>query len=243
MSAHYDSMVDQYVAYAGASPTRPIEVRTLLQLAGPLQGRDVLDLACGSGYYGRVLLRHGARSAVGVDQSQGMIDFARALSRHSNDDMQFHTRDVLDMADIGTFDIVVAAWLFNYAECPATLQAMFAAVERHLKPGGRLVVQTFNPDYRLALGDYAQYGVKVLEEQPWQDGARLRLQFPGTPPAQVTNYRWPRTHYEEAAVLAGFARPQWHEPQLDAEDVARHPPGYWNDYVHNCMSVNLLCQR
>jgi len=69
------------------------------------------------------------------------------------------------------------------------------------------------------------------------------IQLPGTPPAQVTNYRWPRTHYEEAAVLAGFARPQWHEPQLDAEDVARHHPGYWNDYVHNCMSVNLLCQR
>ncbi|MCS4231518.1 hypothetical protein M2410_002257 [Stenotrophomonas chelatiphaga] len=42
MSASYDSIVDQYMAYANASPTRPIEVRTMLQLAGTVKDRSVL---------------------------------------------------------------------------------------------------------------------------------------------------------------------------------------------------------
>lgn len=243
MSASYDQIVDQYVAYAGASPTRAIEVRTLLQLAGPLDQRDVLDLACGSGYYGREFLRRGARSAIGVDQSQGMIDFARALSAHNKDDMTFHACDVLDMEEMGAFDIVLAAWLFNYASTPEELAGMFAAVARHVKPGGRLVVQTFNPDYRLALGDYAAYRVKVIDEVPWQGGARLLLQFPGTPPAQVTNYQWTQQHYEDAIRAAGFRRFTWHAPQVLEEDVARHPVGFWDDYVHNCMAINLMCER
>lgn len=241
MAAHYDSIVDQYTAYTGTSPTRPIEMRTMLELAGPLPGRDVLDLACGTGYYGRELLRQGARSATGVDQSRGMIDFARALSRHNGDGMVFHARDVLDMPDVGRFDIVLAAWLFNYADSPQALQRMFAAVAPHLKPGGRLVVQTFNPDYRLALGNYLQYGIKVMNEEPWQGGARLMLQFPGNPPAVVSNFRWTRSHYERAALEAGLSMPRWHEPQVQPQDVARHPLGFWDDYVHNCMSVNLVC--
>jgi SAM-dependent methyltransferase len=243
MTARYDRMVDQYVAYASSSPTRPIEVRTLLQLAGALDQRDVLDLACGSGYYGREFLRRGARRAVGVDQSQGMIDFARALSAHNQDGMVFHVRDVMDMDDIGAFDIVLAAWLFNYADSPAALAAMFRAVARHVKPGGRLVVQTFNPDYRLALGDYAAYQVKVIDEQPWPDGARLELEFPGSPPARVVNYRWSRRQYDEALSAAGFRHAVWHVPQVLEEDIARHPAGFWKAYVDNCMAVNLVCER
>lgn len=243
MTARYDRMVDQYVAYASSSPTRPIEVRTLLELAGPLAQRDVLDLACGSGYYGREFLRRGARSATGVDQSQGMIDFARALSRHNRDDMLFHVRDVLDMEEMGAFDIVLAAWLFNYADSLQTLGAMFKAVARHVKLGGRLVVQTFNPDYRLARGDYASYRVRVIDEQPWQEGARLELAFPGSPPAHVINYRWSRRQYEEAIMAAGFRRLLWRSPQVLSEDIARHPAGFWTGYLDNCMAVNLMCER
>jgi len=243
MSASYDRIVDQYVAYAGSSPTRVIEVRTMLALAGPLQDQDVLDLACGSGYYGRAFLSHGARSATGVDQSQGMIDFARALSAHNRDDMVFHALDVMDMAEMGAFDIVLAAWLFNYAQTPEELERMFAAVAGHVRPGGRLVVQTFNPDYRLAKGNYTAYGVKVLEELPWQGGARMLLEFPGSPPALVTNFRWNREDYERAIRAAGFSGWRWQSPEVLPEDVARHPPGYWQDYSDNCMAINLVCER
>lgn len=243
MSAKYDNIVDQYVAYASASPTRPVEVRTMLQLAGRIEGCDVLDLACGSGYYGREFLRHGARSALGVDQSQGMIDFARALSAHRGDDMIFEAHDILAMPFDGEYDIVLASYLFNYAKSLEELRRMFEAVVPHVKRGGRLVIQTLNPDFRLAMGNYAAYGVKVLEEVPWQQGARLQLEFPGSPPAQITNYRWERDHYEWAARLAGFSASHWHEPTLQEADIAARSPGYWEGYVHNCMSVNLLCTR
>jgi len=243
MTAHYDSMVDQYVAYASSSPTRPIEMRTMLQLAGEIEGRSVLDLACGSGYYGREFLRHGAGRAHGVDQSQGMIDYARALSADGGDGMTFEVHDVTAMPATTEYDIVLAAYLFNYAQSLQALQQMFESVIPHVKRGGRLVVQTLNPEFRMALGNYAAYGVKAIEEVPWREGARLVFEFPGSPPARITNYRWAREHYEHAIRSAGFRAVSWHEPHLLEADIRGRPAGYWEEYVHNCMSVNLVCDR
>jgi hypothetical protein len=35
----------------------------------------------------------------------------------------------------------------------------------------------------------------------------------------------------------------WHEPVVEADDVAAHTDGFWDGYVHNCMSVNMVCAR
>ena len=63
MKAHYDDIAGQYAAYANASPTRVVELRTMQHMAGDVTGRSVLDLACGFGFYGRAMLLAGAASA------------------------------------------------------------------------------------------------------------------------------------------------------------------------------------
>ena len=59
------------------NPVMDVEQRALLALCGDLQGRDVLDLACGSGRYGAIAAANGARSVVGLDRSVAML--ARAV--------------------------------------------------------------------------------------------------------------------------------------------------------------------
>jgi hypothetical protein len=59
----------------------------------------------------------------------------------------------------------------------------------------------------------------------------------------ITNYRWERAHYEQAVRVAGFSAASWHEPLLEQADVDARAEGYWEGYVHNCMSVNLVCER
>ena len=83
MTTDYDPIAEQYQR-SKQQPWRTfIEMFTLMQLVGDPQGLDVLDVACGEGYYTRLLRQRGAARVAGVDLSQRMIDLARNQeSRH-----------------------------------------------------------------------------------------------------------------------------------------------------------------
>lgn len=50
---------------------------TLFQVLGSLHGLEVLDAACGDGFYTRAMKRQGAAHVMGVDRSPTMITFAQ----------------------------------------------------------------------------------------------------------------------------------------------------------------------
>lgn len=78
MTTDYDQIAKEYQA-SKLQPWRThIERYTLLRLTGQVANLKSLDLACGDGYYTRLLRRLGANPVTGVDLSQGMIDLARA---------------------------------------------------------------------------------------------------------------------------------------------------------------------
>jgi 2-polyprenyl-3-methyl-5-hydroxy-6-metoxy-1,4-benzoquinol methylase len=52
------------------------ESYTFFRMVGALDGKRVLDLACGFGFYPRLLKQHGAAQVVGVDISPEMIRLA-----------------------------------------------------------------------------------------------------------------------------------------------------------------------
>ncbi|NIJ69151.1 class I SAM-dependent methyltransferase [Xanthomonas sp. 60] len=238
----YDTIAADYLAYVNASPTRAAEYRMMRGLAGDLRGARVLDLACGSGYYGRRFLEEGAASSHGVDQSPVMIEQARAISHALGDNATFQASDVLELSgDTGEFDLVVAAFLFNYAQSLQQLDDMAAKVRRHVAPGGRLVLETINPDYRLALGDFSRYGITVQSEVPWQEGACITMAVPGSPPAQLTVYRWERAHYEAAFQRAGFSNIRWQAAELIPDDFIDRPTGFWDELVRNNLAIWLAC--
>src|SRR5690242_20823466 len=76
MGTDYDRIAEEY-REAKRQPWRlHVECFTLCELVGTLRGESVLDLACGEGFYSRVLRRRGAGRVVGVDQSARMIELA-----------------------------------------------------------------------------------------------------------------------------------------------------------------------
>ncbi len=76
---------DRYaLAYAAwISRREPVEVQggsimdRMLEQLGDVEGKEVLDAACGEGYFARVLALLGAR-VTGIDVSAHLIDLARA---------------------------------------------------------------------------------------------------------------------------------------------------------------------
>lgn len=134
--AGYSALPRSVKGLAGA-PEWPV-LRALLP---PLQGRDLLDLGCGFGWLCRYAASEGARSVLGIDVSENMLDRAR---RETND-----SRIVYERADLerftppaGCFDLAFSSLAFHYLE---NLAAVLARVHAGLRPGGGLVCSVEHP--------------------------------------------------------------------------------------------------
>jgi len=124
---------DRWAAsYDDHDPSTEIDEPLLLELAGPLEGCRVLDVACGTGRYARLLQRAGAK-VIGIDVSRGMLGRAHSLRvlQARSDRLPFAER---------SFDLVSCGLLFDHLrELRPTLREM-ARVARQ-----RVVISTIHP--------------------------------------------------------------------------------------------------
>ena len=237
----YDSIGELFKKFEG-TPAQLVEARTVLDLVGDISNKSVLDLACGYGFFGRELYKRSASKVVGVDISEMMIDLAREESRKNGDKIEFHVCNVSEMETLGHFDVVVAAFLFNYADSLSELGNMFKSVAANLKPGGRLIAYTVEPDYVIQNGNFRDYGVNILGEEPWKEGHRMHAEFMTASPSPFTFYRWKRKDYEQAIIAAGFSDFYWQKPILMDSDIEKHPQGFWDVFQNNCFHTALVCE-
>jgi SAM-dependent methyltransferase len=137
----YDSFAEAYSAETEANFINAYYARpAILDLAGDVAGRRILDAGCGSGPVMAALRDRGA-IVTGFDKSAGMLDLAR---RRLGDDADLQVADLgspLPFPD-GTFDDAIASLVLHYLEDwgPA-----LAELRRVLKPGGRLIVSVDHP--------------------------------------------------------------------------------------------------
>lgn len=240
--SEYNAIGKQFKIYED-KPAHIIQTRTLLNLAGDVTNKSVLDLACGYGYFGRELAKRGASNVVGVDISEKMIEFANEESRRNRDNITFHVGNVSELGKIGEFDIIIASFLFNYADSLEELKSMFQAAAQNLKPGGKLTAYTVEPDYVFANGNFTAYGVTLLEDEPYQEGHRMRAEFTPNSATPFTFYRWKREDYERIIKDVGFSDSRWQKPMLLKSDIADYPPGFWDIYQNNGFHTALVCQK
>ena len=76
MPAQYDAIAREYQRTKESPLRRHVEAYSFFQMLGDVSGLAVLDLACGEGFYTRLIRQAGAASAVGVDISSEMIALA-----------------------------------------------------------------------------------------------------------------------------------------------------------------------
>lgn len=129
------SLRDDTLAYFGhqVHVMRRREVGTLLSWAGDLEGRTLLDVAGGDGYWAGRAIRRGAR-AVCLDLARNKLEFGRRLRGHpglvEGDALR------LPFAD-GSFDVVMSVCAIEHFDDGA---AALAEMARVLRPGGDLVM-------------------------------------------------------------------------------------------------------
>jgi len=150
-------------------------------------GGPVLELGCGNG---RVLLPI-ARAGIeitGVDLSGGMLRVAE--SRVSREPRDVARRVTLIHGDMRDFDldekfalVIIAFRSFQMLLTPEDEQACLSAVRRHLLPGGRLVIDIFDPLLELLVpGDVYPNGVEKLSGPAETAPQRPRAEHGGRHP-------------------------------------------------------------
>ena len=130
-----------------------------MQLIGDPTGKSVLDVACGEGFYSRMLKQCGATSVTGVDLSVGMIELAIQQEEINQQGIQFLVADAREYNPTEKYDLVIAAYLFNYAHNQQELQAMCDGIARCLNPGGRFITVNCSPFLHFPTApSYRKYG-------------------------------------------------------------------------------------
>ncbi|HET8672643.1 MAG TPA: class I SAM-dependent methyltransferase [Thermoleophilaceae bacterium] len=106
--------------------------------AGP--DERVLDVACGTGLVSRALVRRYGCRVVGLDQSEQMLDRARALTADTPGvELVQGEAEKLPFAD-GAFDSLTFTYLLRYVDDPGATMRELARVVR---PGGRVAMLEF----------------------------------------------------------------------------------------------------
>lgn len=254
MSTQYDEIGSSYDSLKRL-PAAILERNNLQATLSPFltnPNTTVLDLACGTGYYSRLALSWGASRVIGVDISPAMIAAAAAQSQHpENDKLTFVVGDCTQPLDVpatsGTpFDIVLGAWLLNYAGTPAEMTGMFANAATHLKTGGHFVGITPHPAEDLDAfaelfhsgGDRDKYGVSVAYTAKVVNGYRTRVTA-HVQPREISfeNFHLDRRVYERCAREGGFnGSLEWKSVQLPvSEEESRSEYGvdldFWDGYL------------
>lgn len=216
---------DFFVAYAalersrfglGAMPEWPA-MRAMLPLLG---GARVVDLGCGYGWFCQWAAAAGARSVLGVDVSERMLERARSATAAT--DPITYARADLDVVELepGSVDVAYSALALHYL---TDIDRLFRVVADALVPGGRFVVSCEHPIFtapRQPVFVTGPDGHEVWQlDQYLVEGERIRDWLaPG-----VRKHHRTLSTYVTTLLAAGFELTDLVEWTPTDDDLVTHP--------------------
>lgn len=236
MSPEYDSLVRAYQKSKSLPFRVYSEIPNHLEMLGDVRGRDVLDLACGEGFYTRLIRQAGAARVVGLDVSPEMIALAQKQEQESTLGIQYFAAAAESVPDLGTFDLVSAAYLLNCAADTTVLRGMTHAIARSLVPGGRLVA-TIGDLGHCGGVDYSPYGMTSDATADLAEGAPYQIRFLlDADSFSITDFNHSQATYDAACEAAGLEVLSWRPCTVTEEGLHQYGPDYWRTWLsHPCI--------
>lgn len=243
MTAYYDDIAKQYQQSKTLPFREYVEWYSYRKLLGNISGKSVLDLACGEGFYTRRVKEKGASRVVGVDISARMIELARKQEAANPRRIDYIVADVLKLGEIGSFDLVVASYLLNYARTKDQMLDMCRAIAVNLKPGGRFVSINNNPDQPPeSFATCKKYGFIKKISGSLREGAAITYEFfRQGQKFQIDNYYLSRKTHEWAFKTVGLTHINWPRIEVDPAGIDKFGPDFWRDFLDYEPIVGIVC--
>jgi SAM-dependent methyltransferase len=175
-------------------------------------GSPVLELACGSGHILIPLAQKGVE-IFGLDISDEMLSACRRKAFEQNVEIQIQKGDIRDFELGKKFDLIfIAGNSFQHLNTIREISNCFNCVKRHLKTGGKFIVEVFNPfipllmrepEKRFMVGEFEEF---VLTEDVNYDAA-----------TQINHIRWHFWHRPtDTEKMLSFTMRQFFPQEFDA---------------------------
>ena len=239
----YDAIAEEYRDSKRLPFRDCIERYTLFELLGDIREQSILDMACGDGFYTRLLKQAGASNVKGIDISEEMIRLAEADERRHPRGCTYLRQDVAAFQPRQGVDVVVAMYLLNYARTAEELQRFCQVCHDALRPGGRLV--GFNDNVRnppRGTVSWKQYGIgKSCALSPREGDAILyTITNSDGRGFQFNNYYLSPATYSDAFRAAGFREFRWLDCLLHP---AQRGNPFWNAFMTDPPVVPFAASR
>jgi SAM-dependent methyltransferase len=235
---------DRHIGDRGDRNRRRHVHPVLRRMLGEVDGLDVLDAGCGTGYFTVDLVRRGAR-VTGVDFAPAMLDVARRRVERAGVSARLLDQDCSALVELGdgSFDRVVSIYVLQ--DLP-DLAGAVRSFHRVLRPGGRAVLVFGHPCFGNP-GGPELVGDRTIYEWPFPyfDEVRCEEVWKGTDvatgerfdfPSPFTYYHRPLRAYWRAFRDTGFRVLDFDEPLMEPPyapdvteaDVARSRRCAWS---------------
>ena len=198
---------------------------TVLKIMGSVEGKIVLDLGCGGGFFTNAIARQGATMVFGVDNSEEQIKLAN-LGQSVN--TKFVLGDIFE-DELPSAGIVLAPYVVNYATDIYRLDKLFKNIFESTEPGGKLVAVVDLPEG----GDLKKFGAIKTVLGNKEDGANIEIQLFNDDEFICllhSVYFSPRT-LEKVLLENGFVDISWHLPTVSKEGIKKFGTEFWSGYV------------
>ena len=188
---NYDKTEGNALVFAEESIVRPM-LKTI-----PIQGKAVLDAACGVGRYFELLHSYRPRIVVGMDFSPRMIEQAiKKLTYSSSTSLQLAKLEHLPFRE-ETFDFLLCTLALDHVQ---VLHSAVAELSRVLRSGGSMIISSFHPHGKV-LGWQRSFCAKI-------QGGRSRWYA-------VKYYPHPRSSYSDAFISNNLDEVNLYIPIID----------------------------
>ena len=245
MSTQYDNIGASFNEMQKLPLARLSAYNVQVAVSPFIKGAKVLDLACGTGLVSNNLASWGASSVLGIDISSVMVEAAKAGA--VSEKVQFEVGDCFKPRVFGggNYDLVVGAWLLNYAPNKQTMIDIYRTIAANLKDGGRFVGVTPHP-----AEDPKSHIQKALEARPVGLGEVAVLPLEEVPNGMRTHvlsmlasgniefdaYHLEKAVYETSAKEGGLTGELTWQPVYllpgENQDVALdQSEGYWHKHL------------
>ena len=199
--AAYEALADRYDARIDHKPHNAYYDRpNTLKLIGNVQGKTVLDAACGPGKYAEILLAQGA-NVTGFDISPRMVQLAKQRNKADGDFFVHDLSQPIHRFEDESFDTVFCALAMHYLKDWNPSMQEFC---RLLKPNGSLVISIEHPFFEHLYFKSKKYFEVEAVKATWS-GFGKRIKMP--------SYRRPLVECIQPITDNGFYIDQLIEPK------------------------------
>jgi SAM-dependent methyltransferase len=203
-------------------------------------GKTVLDIACGYGFFTRLLKKLNAASVTGIDFSPNMISLAKKYEEKERLGIEYFTGNAITLGKVGQYDLVFAGFLLNYASNIRELQNMCDSISINLQNNG--VFWAFNASPFFPVTDGIKYDHKAEAIEPLGDGSKIRrTQYQnGKEIFSFHVFHYTPETYKAALTKAGFSSIEWLSFVRSPDADIQLGSGYWDEYVSPRFNISVL---